>query len=149
MRGDAFHNHLVQETASALREAGFEVVAEHSVRLPDGRCDFVDLLATRHGKRLAVEIETTTRNVLVNAVRAQSAGLPLWIVVPTRKVRSAALKQLKRAGLRPSGGGIQVLLQVEVRQHLQECFPLFSTAYGPGENRKTERSRGSSAASGE
>ena len=140
MRGDTFHNRLVEQTAQVFRRAGFEVHTEHAMRLEDDRIDFADIFAKRGTRGVICEIETTPRNVLVNAAKAGAAGMPLWIVVPTRKVRSAVTKRLQHAGFKLGGKRIQVLLQAEVVKRLRNCFPPFSVASRSRENRKTKES---------
>ena len=77
LRGAMFHNHIVTETDSIFRRAGFDTFTEHAIRLNDGRLDFVDILVQRGNHQLCIEIETTARNVLDNAAKAEALGLPL------------------------------------------------------------------------
>ncbi|MCP5115084.1 MAG: hypothetical protein GY953_29995, partial [bacterium] len=47
LRGRSFHNDLVQRAESTFQPHGFVTVRECPLPLPDGRTDFVDLLAHR------------------------------------------------------------------------------------------------------
>ncbi len=137
MRGGAFHNLLVAEAVSVFDRHGFETVPECPVRLPDGRTDFVDLLATRDTTVIACEIETTPRNALFNIRRADAARLPLFVIVPTRAVRATVCRQVASVVVtsesgRKKGGveRIWILLPDELPQALTNCFPLISPANG-------------------
>ena len=156
MRGKALHKYITEQVAAVLVSAGYEVKAEHGIRLGDGRKDYVDLLAmptqaierwgcvgcversddaplvqnstsadskakVRHRRKrprldaaygpmlgrdlssctgdgeFAVEIETTPRHGLKNAIMADELGIKLWIVTPSKKVSSGIIKKLKGA----------------------------------------------------
>ena len=88
MRGKAFHNYLVGLAANVFCRTGFEVHFEYGLKLSDGRADYVDLLARKEGLSIICEIETTSRHVLDNVAKAESLNMPLWVVVPNRKVKS-------------------------------------------------------------
>jgi hypothetical protein len=137
MRGGAFHNFLVAQSAEQFQEAGFEVLIEYPLQLLDGRRDYIDLLARREGAMIACEVETTARHVLDNLAKARTLGLTLWFVVPTRKVRAAVARKVQRASKTPSDAPIQILLIGEVFQRLTSCLPSFSAANTPPENGKT------------
>jgi hypothetical protein len=143
MRGGALHNFLAAKAAGRFREAGFGVLIEHPLELPDGRLDFVDLLARHDGYTIACEVETTARHVLENLEKARTLDLTLWIVVPNRKVRSAVARKIRRAPKSQSGESVQILLIGEVFQRLTDYFPSFSAANTGPENGKTipERKR--------
>ena len=135
LRGQRFHNHLVCQVAEEFIGAGFDVELERPLQLGDGRCDFVDLLATRGDEVLVCEVETTPRRIVVNAQKAVGLGLPLWIVVPTRRLRSAA--QRKTAHLITRSDPICILLPSEVSQALRHCVPMIPAANAVREHRNT------------
>lgn len=141
VRGGTLHNWLVGEVAAGLRRAGFTVVTEHPCRLPDGQLDFVDVYALGPAGTLACEIETTPRHVRRNARKAAALGIPLWVVVPSRIVRTAVRRCLRGAHLAPGGRPIQFPLVGELQQALTICFPLFSAA-SRGGKRKENKSSG-------
>ena len=98
MRGDGFHNHLVRSAERLFIAAGFETATEHRMVLPDGRVDYIDLLAWRDRMQIACEVETTPRYVAVNVAKAAALGLPLLVLAPTRAVHRAVLHRLRAAG---------------------------------------------------
>jgi hypothetical protein len=139
LRGDPFHNYLVARCAAQFRQAGFNVDLEHPLQLPDGRIDFVDILAESRTIRLVCEIETTSRYVRVNALKAIATGLPLWIVVPTRKLETDVRHLLDLKGARPFGErAIWILLPDQLSQAISNCFSTFLSANG---ERKTKQER--------
>ena len=99
MRGKIFHKYIVQKVAERLISFGFQVSAEHPIRLADGSKDYIDLFVTCCAFDLLIEIETTVRNVLSNAAKANELGLRLWIITPNKQVSSVVLKTLGRAAL--------------------------------------------------
>ena len=139
LRGGAFHNHMVHEAESTFRKLGFATWLEHGIRLPDGRLDFVDLLVHRGNCILCVEIETTCRNILQTATKADSLGLPLWIIVPNRKTRDSVNRKLERVPVRPGGLKIYVLLLNQLNQILTKYCPQNSPVNGTRGNRKTKK----------
>lgn len=139
LRGGTLHNYIVNRAAGALQRAGFGVFCEHPVRLADDRLDFVDLLVRCGSWEFCVEVETSPRRVLTNAAKADVAGLPLWLVVPNRKVRQAVARKLKKVPYHPGGLRIYILLLGELEQTLTNYIPLFSAADPTWENRKIEQ----------
>jgi hypothetical protein len=140
LRGGALHNYLVAQAGEVFRQTGFQVAVEQAFTIEDGTLDFIDLVARRGNCVICVEIETSARYVLVNATKANALGLPLWIIVPDRKVYAAVTKKLATASYRPAGQEIYILLLSELYQVVKKCFPLFSPVNettGKQENKKT------------
>lgn len=94
MRGSPFHNAIAQRVADLFIVHGYATTLEVPLPLPDGRTDFVDVLAWKGDVRIAAEIETTPRYVLVNVAKAAMLSLPLIIVVPTRRLERAVNRRL-------------------------------------------------------
>ncbi len=136
LRGGQFHNWLVLEAEKICRKAGLETEAESPQRLPDGRIDFVDLLVRGDKVVVCIEVETSARNVLSNARKAERLGLPLIVLVPTRRVHQAAQRKLAGVDLRPGGWAICFLLLTQLKPSLSFYFPLISPANRPRENKK-------------
>ena len=136
IRGGAFHNHMVHEADAIFGRAGFRTWLEQAVPLLDNRRDFLDLVVQRGNCTLCVEVETSARHVRVTAAKADALGLPLWIVVPNRKVRQSVVNKLDKVSYRPGGRKIYILLLGQLDQILMNCFPLFSPANETRENRK-------------
>mgnify|MGYP005853240619 CR=1 FL=1 len=118
VRGGAFHGQLVNGLAQAFTDAGWSVAVEFPIRLPDGRTDWVDLLARRAERRLAIEVETTPRYVRVNVEKARLLGIPLLIAVPTRRLLAAIERRLahRAAG---AGADSRILLYAQLVQALR------------------------------
>ncbi len=142
LRGGGFHNYLVCEAESILRQAGFETALEHPENLPDGGKNFIDLLAWRGNFLICIEVETTTRNAVSNALKAQRLGRPLIILVPNVKVRIAVKQKLSHQRLSPGGRPICVLLIAQLYQEVTNCFSLIFAANGRRENKKTNPKEG-------
>lgn len=123
LRGGGLHNHLVREVRQIFQEAGFCTREEHPIHIPNGHLDFIDLLVKRGDCSICVEVETSARHVLSNAAKAEQAGLPMWIIVPNRKVRKAVANKLDSSSLRPGGLRIYILLLGQLEQQLMKYFP--------------------------
>ncbi|MCK5175421.1 MAG: hypothetical protein KAR47_18650 [Planctomycetes bacterium] len=98
MRGSAFHNRIVDEAKVIFSRHCWNVYTECRYR-NNGVTTYLDLLATRGSYEIACEVETTTRHVTDNAIKALSAGLVLWVIVPSRRLRHQAERKLASSGL--------------------------------------------------
>jgi len=139
MRGKAFHNYLVGLADDAFRRTGFDVRLEYGLKLSDGKADYVDLLAQREGLAIICEIETTPRHVLDNLAKAELLDMPVWVVVPSRKVKAKVIRKLQRAGYKSRKEPFQISLPNELQQRLTAYFSSFSPANTSGENGKTKK----------
>lgn len=139
LRGGILHNYLVIASEDIFQNAGFDTHQECPIKLPDGGLDFVDLLAEKNGFLVCIEVETTARYVLTNAAKAEQLGLPLVVVVPTRKVKLAVQNKLSKTNVKPGGHDIYILMLTQLKQELTNCFPLFSSANTGRENKKTKK----------
>ncbi len=99
MRGKVLHKYMAQKVAERFVSLGFEVSAEYPTCLADGVKDYTDLLVSCGVFDLAIEIETTPRNVLTNAIKADNLGFRLWIVAPNKKISSVVARKLRQAAL--------------------------------------------------
>jgi hypothetical protein len=99
---------------------GWHTSTEHRFRA-NGTTTYIDLFAVHERYRLACEIETTSRHALDNAQKAQAVGIPLWFLVPTRKVKRQIANKLKTQELTPGGEPIKVLLLSELDNELARC----------------------------
>ena len=138
MRGDTLHNSLVAKAGEIFSDFGFETTLECGIPLDDGRIDFVDLVAEHGDCLVACEVETTPRGVLSNSAKAGALNLPLWILVPNRKVRLAVLKKLGISSRKPGDREIKILLLGQLHEELMNCFPLFSPANRQREKKKNK-----------
>ncbi len=136
LRGGNLHNYLVLESEGILQAAGFETHQEQPQKLSDGGLDFVDLLAEKEGFLVCIEVETSARYVLTNAAKAEQLGIPLVVIVPTRKVKRAVKNKLGKTDIRPGASDIYILLLSQLKQEVTNCFPLFSSASSRGKTNK-------------
>lgn len=128
MRGECFHNFLVEKSALGFQEVGFSTTLECPVHLRDGRIDFIDILAIKGAIKIACEVETTPRYVLVNVEKALALALPVWIVVPTRSIEKVIERKLLQALPEPHRSRICILLPDQLEQALTHCFPTVPSA---------------------
>jgi hypothetical protein len=116
MRGKSLHNLIAERVRAELEGLG-EVHPEHKLS-GNGTTTYVDLFFRRGLFVLAIEVETTIRHAIKNAGKAALVGVPLWIVVPHRRLKSAIANKTNNLGLRPSGQPIKILLLGTLRQTL-------------------------------
>jgi hypothetical protein len=138
LRGKALHGFLVDEAATTFTDDGWQVRREYPIRLGNGTVNYADLFVQKGGVTLICEVETSARHALDNAVKAKAAGLPLWVVVPNQKVRTAVVRKLNRPDLAPGGELIRISLKGELRQRLVTVFSCFSTANPSGKKGKSD-----------
>jgi hypothetical protein len=139
LRGGTLHNHLVLVTENTFKAAGFKTQQECPQRLPDGRLDFIDILAQKGNCVVCIEVETSARYVLTNAAKADQLGMPLIVVVPNRTVKMAVQKKLARDQTASGGVPIYILLLSQVEKEVTNYFPLFSSVNSEWKNKKTNQ----------
>ena len=127
MRGNPFHNLIVKEAESVLQEFFTDVHLEYRYRRNGSVTDF-DLFAHEELFTLAIEVETTSRHGVDNAEKAAAVNIPLWIIVPTQKLKNKLSQQIRRLGLRPGGEPIKILQSGQLQQELTKYLSLFITA---------------------
>lgn len=140
MRGGLLHNHLVAMAAKVFKAFGLEARTECPLRLQDGRLDFVDLLVWGGNHAVACEVETTPRHVLANVEKAQALELPLWVIVPNRRICRTVSRKVWRSWSGRVGPVIKFLTIPQLPQAVVDCLPLFSPANMGWENGKTIQS---------
>jgi hypothetical protein len=123
MRGQKFHQFITDQARQQLQELGWTTTTEYPINLLDGRKNFVDIFATRGDRRLILEIETTTRNVVSNVEKAAMGELPLLMIFANRKTLNAAKQLLKAWKKSTRAPPIVFLLLGEIPQCLQRIFP--------------------------
>ena len=119
MRGNLFHNYLVQQTKMVLIAFGWQVYPEYCIQR-NGVITYFDLLANKDHFLLGLEIETTARHIIDNAVKANAVGIDVWFILPTRNLRKKARKKLATVNIRPTDKNIQLLLPGQVAQALTD-----------------------------
>ena len=109
MRGGAFHNKIIEEAKKIFNNHGWQAYTEHRYRCND-ITTYLDLLTVKGNKKIACEVETTARHAVDNAVKALSAGLDLWIIVPSRTLRHQIEHKLISSGLNTKHKNVRILL---------------------------------------
>jgi hypothetical protein len=89
---------------------------------------YFDWLAGQNGWALGFEIETSSRHGVDNAIKAAAVGVPLWIIVPSGRVKKQLLRKLKPLNLQPSGEPIQILLLGQLHEYLEKYMSLRALA---------------------
>jgi hypothetical protein len=128
MQGDLLHNYLGNETKGTLTNLDWRVWPEFCVEKGAVK-NYLDLFATKAGLAIGFEIETTARHVLDNCRKAELVGIPLWIIVPNRRVLKSVANKLVRQHIRPAGHQIKLLLLSQLKQELTKYIALFIAAY--------------------
>ena len=132
MRGDTFHNFLADEIKAAVSAPVTCVYTEYRVRRCGVVADF-DLFLTAGHFVLGIEIETTIRHAFDNIRKADAVDVPLWVVVPTRRLKNRIERRLKNAEITPAGQPIKILLLDQVKPALTNCLSKFIQANMPCE----------------
>ncbi|MBN2560201.1 MAG: DUF87 domain-containing protein [Phycisphaerae bacterium] len=78
-RASVEHAFWVQQAAAHFEQRGFDITAEHPVP-GDG---IIDLLATRPGERVAIEIETGKSDIRANVKKLGAAGFDRLVLIAT------------------------------------------------------------------
>jgi hypothetical protein len=119
MRGRPFHNKLVKDAESIFSAFGWETNTEQMFCV-DGITTYFDFYARDGPLQVACEIETTRRHAIDNLKKAQAVGMPLWIIVPTRKVRRQIQRSLGRKQVFSGDKPVAVIVPDELKQHIIE-----------------------------
>lgn len=123
MRGQAFHNYIVDCVARKLQALGWEVQKEYPLEMSDGRTDYADIYACKNGRVLLAEIESTVRNLSINIDKAATLNLPLIVILPNRKTLKAAVQKYKRRKKPPRSPPVIFLLLSQITGQKRIYFP--------------------------
>ena len=127
MRGDPLHNFMAPEV-QGIADRFCDFTSLECRFRKNGVTTFFDVFARRGAISLAFEIETTSRHAVDNAQKACAVGVPMWIVVPRRRLRRKLFRQLDSLELRPGNEPIKILLLGQVEQELTNYLSLFIPA---------------------
>jgi len=119
MRGAAFHNRIAEEAKMLFSNHGWQVHTEYRYR-NNGIITYLDLLAIRGNHKIACEVETTPRHAIDNAIKALSAGISLWIIVPSRTLRRQIEQKLTSSTLATNRQSIRVFLLCQLEAELAD-----------------------------
>lgn len=117
MRGAAFHNKIAEEVKMIFSNHGWQVYMEYRHR-NNGVTTYLDLFAVKGDKIIACEVETTARHAVDNTTKALSAGLDLWIIVPSRTLRRQVEQKLTSSKLVVNRQSIRILLLCQLEAEL-------------------------------
>ena len=118
MRGGKFHNKIVGDAKSIFSNNGWQTYTEHRYRR-NGITTYLDLLAVKEGHRIGCEVETTIRHAVDNTIKAQSAGIMLWIIVPSRKLYRQIKQKLSCSGTAINRNSVRILLLSQLESELK------------------------------
>lgn len=121
MRGNLFHNMIVQKARTVFVRLNWQVHTEYGVQINRTKYYF-DLLAIKGRYKIACEIETTSRHAIDNALKARLVDYPFWFIVPTLKVKWEIVNKLKKLIINPASEPIKVLLLDQLEQEIINCL---------------------------
>ena len=116
MRGDKFHNSIVDQAGKIFISHGWDVYKEY--RYPcNAVTTYLDIFAMRCNYKIGCEVETTSRHILDNATKSAVANIPLWVIVPSRKLQHLAWRMIESSDV--TGVSMtKVLLPYQLEQEL-------------------------------
>ncbi len=92
-RGKPMHKRQVAAIAGLWRLQPCEVFIEYQIML-DGTRYYIDVLVDQEGYRIGIEVEMSTRYVVVNARTALRFCHELHLLFPTARLRNIARRKL-------------------------------------------------------
>lgn len=104
------HMFWITRTAEHFEKQGFELTREHAV--PSGGA--VDLLATRAGQRVAIEIETGKSDISANIAKVQDADFDRLILVATSPAAAETCQRVIEKSDRSSKLPVELLTWLDV-----------------------------------
>lgn len=117
MRGKAFHNKIAEEAKILFNNHGWRAETEYRY-CKNGVTTYLDLLAIKGDDRIGCEVETTARHAVDNTVKALSAHIELWIIVPSRTLTRQIERKLKYSGLTINHQTVRILLFCQLEAEL-------------------------------
>ena len=117
MRGDTLHNFIVIGV-EMIAVMFFAFVRTEYCVSRHGVTTYFDVFARQGCIALGLEVETTLRHAIDNAKKAALVDVPLWVIVPTRRLKLELFCRLNPLALRPGGEPVKVLLLGQLEQML-------------------------------
>ncbi|MFC1675947.1 hypothetical protein ACFL3G_02655 [Planctomycetota bacterium] len=117
MRGDTLHNFIATGTEMTAGRFFASVGTEYQFTR-SGVTTYFDVFAWQGCIALGLEVETTLRHAIDNAKKAATVDVPLWVIVPTRKLKLELIRRLESLELRPGGEPVNVLLLGQLERML-------------------------------
>jgi hypothetical protein len=104
------HKFWVNRTARHFEKKGNEVKCEHPVK-GNGA---IDILATRPGERVAVEVETGKSNIKENLNKIENAGFDKIVLVATSSAAVSAYQKAVEASERGQSLAVELMSWLDV-----------------------------------
>ena len=121
MRGALFHNTIAEQAKAIFARHNWQVHTEYRY-CTNGTTTYLDLLAVRADCRIACEVETTARHAVDNAAKALAAGIPLWVIVPSRRLRRQVERKLASLGISGNPKVVKVLLLCQLETEVMRFW---------------------------
>ena len=104
------HRYWVRQTAKCFEKQGYQVTCEHPVK-GNGA---IDILAQRHDKKTAVEVETGKSNITANLTKTKGAGFDKIIFVATSATVVSACQKAIEAMEPGKSGRVELLSWLDI-----------------------------------
>ena len=117
MRGGPFHNQLVKDAECLFLKFGWKTETERRLS-SKGVTTYFDLYARDGPLHVACEVETSCRHAIDNLKKAQRVGMPLWIIVPTQRIRSQIRRSFGKNQVFSGNTPVIVMLPDELKEHI-------------------------------
>jgi len=119
MRGNPFHNKLVKDAERIFSDLGWQTDTEQMFCV-DGITTYFDLFARASLLQVACEIETTCRHAIDNLKKAQAIRMPLWIIVPTRRIQRQIRRDIEYKPVYSGNEPVAVILPDELKNCIEK-----------------------------
>ncbi|MHC4070487.1 MAG: ATP-binding protein [Planctomycetota bacterium] len=110
LRESLEHRYWVRQTSKYFEKQGYQVTCEHPIK-GNGA---IDILAQRHGKRTAVEVETGKSNITANLAKTKGAGFDRIVFVATSATAVSACQEAIEAMEPDKSGSIELLNWLDI-----------------------------------
>ena len=104
------HRYWVRQTSKCFEKQGYQITCEHPIK-GNGA---IDILAQRHGKRTAVEVETGKSNIIANLAKTEGAGFDRIVFVATSATAVSACQKAIEAMEPSKSGRIELLNWLDI-----------------------------------
>ncbi len=122
MTGGRVHELMLDLLEKAIQRPNVVVSRQVPAR-PRKGISYIDLVAEFGGKRLAIEVEMTSRRAVNDLHKAAAVGATwLWIVGPNRRVTKSVSERLRKLGVDEKRPWLRFLTFGEAVQHVGELF---------------------------
>ncbi|HBG25843.1 MAG: hypothetical protein A2Y10_08330 [Planctomycetes bacterium GWF2_41_51] len=127
MRGETLHNFMVARTKLFLIGILWKVFTEFKIS-QNGVINYADILAIYSNLAIIFEIETTSRHIIDNCLKAQAVNIPLCIIVPDTALLKTASAKLDKLDIKPGGCRIKLFRLNQLHNEVTNYLSLFIAA---------------------